>query len=224
MKIKKNFDFKNYKNRFYEETCIIVGTGPSLNKTDLNKIKNFKIFGVNNGYLINELKYDFFCVSDYYVWNYHKNKIKKKLDNYTNLFVTNDCFDDCALNRLIKIKKLNYINEKSNIDIQKGVFLGDTVIIVCLQIAYYMGFKYIGLIGCDCNYDSSGIHHFDGSSVANYVREDWNPVFEYYKTCKKIMKNSFIFNSTVGGKLEVFPRISLSSLEFLENTNKNTLI
>ena len=112
MKIKKKFDFKNYKKKYNQETCIIVGTGPSLNKTDLNKIKKFKIFGVNNGYLINELKYDFFCVSDYYVWNYHKNEIKKKLDNSTNLFLTNDCFDDCALNQIIKLKKNDYINEK----------------------------------------------------------------------------------------------------------------
>ena len=109
-------------------------------------------------------------------------------------------------------------------DLSKGICSSVTVTQLCLQIAYYMGFKEVYLVGCDCDY--SGVHHFNdeaysfqfkGTKDEKFKRwTNWylTNVFDMYSLCKKVFEadGRKIYNSTVGGKLEVFERISLGEV------------
>ena len=109
-------------------------------------------------------------------------------------------------------------------DASKGFYNGNTVIIdVCLQMAYYMGFSKVYLVGCDCDY--SGIHRFDGltSDVESTpaIRGDFSYIFNCYEVCKKKYEanDREIINCTVGGKLEIFKRRSLEDVMSEKETN-----
>jgi hypothetical protein len=105
-------------------------------------------------------------------------------------------------------------------DLTKGVYSSGTVILHCLQIAYYMGFQTAYLLGCDCDYSQS--HHFDNRRTikkeAPVMTSDAGKqrVFKGYEICKRAYEKDGrkIYNSTVGGKLEVFERISLEDIKY----------
>ena len=134
------------------------------------------------------------------------------------MFITDNCKTKKKLNKKPYIlKKLNFLTSDSLINPEIGIYKTNTVIGMCLQIAYYMGFKNIILIGCDCFYDNFGNHHFDGSKVDNFFRKDWTDVFEFYKIIKEKMQDVFVCNCTEGGFLEVFPRMDFKIWRKYEN-------
>jgi len=215
-------------NKHKGERCFIVATGPSLNKTDLNLIKNEIIFGVNTLYKGLDkfgMNCNYYVISDRTVCDRFSKDI---LDLDTNLIL-------CYLSaRGFLREKSKYKTKKPFVikgggsiirsktfpkDISKQVYAGgSTVIIICLQLAYYMGFKEVYLIGCDCDYSNEA--HFDGKKAGilteNRLKEEqhWERVFSAYRICKKVFEEDGrkIYNSTVGGKLEIFERKNLEKL------------
>jgi hypothetical protein len=209
---------KKFKNIHLNETCLIIGTGPSINQTDLSFVNKFKVFGVNGGYKLKNIKYDYFCVIDEVVWSNHKENIFKNIEKKTEIFITDNCKNKNKFNKNpVILKRLNFINEDSIINPEQGIWRTHTVTGMCMQLAYYMGFKNIILIGCDCHYSDDGNHHFDGSQVDNYLRTDWTEVFNFYEILKTKMKNTFVCNSTKKGYLEVFSRINFKTWKKYED-------
>ncbi len=119
-------------------------------------------------------------------------------------------------------------------DVSKNPFNPRTVIFSAIQCAIFMGYKKIYLLGCEHDYllryfnSDFNSHHFyqDDSSVAQNV-PDYLAKFtllqwfeEYYKRWQAYdylksyanQKGIEIINSTDGGILDVFPRISLNEL------------
>ena len=106
-------------------------------------------------------------------------------------------------------------------DISKCVYNGRTVTYVCLQLAMYLGFEEIYLLGVDFNYSSNlkgQENHFkgydkDGKNVRlNPVRPEMS--LAAYKKAKEYAEsqNVRIYNATRGGKLEVFERVNFDDL------------
>jgi hypothetical protein len=104
-------------------------------------------------------------------------------------------------------------------DISKQVYGGGgTVIIPCLQVCFFLGFKEVYLLGCDCSY-SNGAAHFD-SQPASFGKGDskekrhWDKVFDAFRICKKEFEKDgrHIYNATLNGNLEVFERKSLEDV------------
>lgn len=105
-----------------------------------------------------------------------------------------------------------------------------TVIYSAIQLAYYLGFKDIILLGCDHDYlnDISRIenHHFyddshgfsDRSHLNSFTKEKWFKEYYYrwkeYRLMNEYLatKNVKVLNATEGGMLDVFPRISFNNL------------
>ena len=205
------------------EKCFIIGTGPSLNETDLSPIKNKILFGVNRLYEGLDkfgIKPQYWCVGDRKVFDSCYQDI---LNLNTTLFLTSGAGQSFLKNYrtysenlflkpivvrpLADMKTSSYFSD----DVLKGVS-GGMIILAVLQIALYMGFQEVYLIGCDCknkgkHYDSVG--DFDG------VDDNWEHLMKLYEVCKKSyeLKNRKIFNSTVGGNLEVFERIKLEDVK-----------
>lgn len=215
------------KNKHIGQRCFIIGTGPSLNKTNLDLLKGEILIGVNTLFNIFD-KHDIICkywsVSDGVVFKKHH---KKLLGLDTTLFLSETAASEFLNHKKYYLKESKEkpfvlrINGPMDIwnkigkDITKGVYGGATVTIQSLQVAFYLGFKEVYLLGCDCDY--SGIHRFDGSKTDNLrgmAAGETKKVFSAYKICKKIFEdnNRKIYNATVGGKLEVFKRKSLEDI------------
>jgi len=191
----------SYKNKHIGQKCFVLATGPSINNTDIFILNNCITFGCNTFYK-HKFVAKYYCVCDEFVWNNHHKGI---INKYKNPF--------CPFYNPINYKLRDIWLNQNCLDygmITKGIYRAHTVVGCILQICFWMGFSKVFLLGCDCSYVEKQ-HHFDGSYVDNYKREDWTEVFQQYKIAKKMYEKAGrkIYNCTEGGKLEVFERMSL---------------
>jgi len=226
--VEYNKRIRKLHNKHKGERCIIVGHGPSLNKTNFDLIRNENFMTVGCFFKSMHkfrIKPKYWCVTDMYeLAHFHKDLLKLDIP----LFLTEeagkwflkkkDYYMKDASNDPIVIRPYGYMGtwDKFSKDLTKGAY-GGTVILSCLQIAYYLGFKEVYLIGCDCD-SRQGRTFIDGTDEFSDKIEDnlegWKIMFERYKTCKKAFEEDGrkIYNATVGGRLEVFERKRLEEL------------
>lgn len=228
---------KAFKNIHKGQRCFIIGNGPSLTVTDLNRLKDEitlcgnRIYDIFNKTVWRPTYY--FCVD-----NAGMKEIIPKIEN-ANVGIA---FLELAARRYIseyndKVIFINHSNKKFIInryndksihiseDISQYFSCGYTVLFAALQFAIYTGIREIYLLGVDFNYsqttnkwgmvkrDKSVQDYFDGKkhygSGLNYesTLNAWKKAKEY---CDK--HEIKIFNATRGGKLEVFERVDFDSL------------
>lgn len=216
-----NPELLKFKNINFNESCFIVATGPSLLMSDLDKIQasGIKSFSVNRIFNLTDSKWrpnyyvstDRYAVQQYQteIYDYnvpykfineHGISIDKKEDIFKIHVVVGDTLD---------------IEPKFSEDISRVVYGGATVVYACIQIAIYMGFKKIYLLGTDCNYimGSSTNYCFKENKEDNLNHHVDMMVLSYI-AAKKYAENHGvkIYNATRGGMLEVFERVDFDSL------------
>jgi len=240
---KYNFLFDLYKNKNYRdwhfkyssglskfknihkgEKCFIVGNGPSLNKMDLSLLKHFKKFGLNKIYLLFD-RVDFHltyhvAVNPFVISQSHKEICRLDCESFVSYLPSKGLFDDTEhVNYLFTEGGVRWFQE----DVTKVTSEGGTVTYVALQLAYYMGFQEVFLIGVDHNFVCSGKpneeqylkgkdqNHFDESYFQGM---DWHlPDLESSEMAYCLARYHYtrsgrkIYDATVGGKLDVFPKI-----------------
>lgn len=222
-----NVKVRKLYNKYKGERCFIVGTGPSLKRTNFDLIKNEVLIGVNTLYRGTErfrIKPKYWVVVDGKLFEkYYKDLLYVPdttlfLGEYAGKrFLANK--KKYALDSIkpIILRHLGSVNiwQRFSKDITKGVYSGGTVVVQALQIAFYLGFEEVYLLGCDCGFGEDGSYRFENTQVANPrgkgIQGEWHYVFSAYEICKKAFEQEErkIYNSTVGGKLEVFERIKL---------------
>ena len=118
--------------------------------------------------------------------------------------------------------------------VTRGVNQGYTVTYVALQIAYYMGFRDVALVGCDHSFatkgpanltvtsDESDPNHFDSRYFSGGVKWQLPDLVgsEFHYQIADIAYRQVggrIVNATEGGKLEIFERESLGNFLFKNN-------
>ena len=192
------------------ETCLIVGNGSSLKKIDDDFLKKYKTFGTNRCYL----KF----VPDYYVC--------------VNPLVLEQNQDDIR-----KLESVKFVRDTVSMDaypLHKGTFTdfsfeplkwvneGYTVTHVCLQLAYWMGFETVLLVGVDHDYKYHGgenqtqvmteddPNHFDPNYFKGQTWQtpDLKRSEKYYLAARRVFEkdNRKIINLTPRTKLEVFEK------------------
>jgi hypothetical protein len=231
--------YYKFKGKYTGSECFIVGNGPSLKAEDLHWLNKNKIpcFGVNKIHLIypqTEWRPTFYVCEDIPVLETIKEIINGETDAVK--FVMNIPGIQYDKNTIF----INRIaSEFTDMDFFEEpvpyVFCGQTVIYICLQLAYFMGFKKIYLLGIDfswnfddANPDEKGFSvlktdspHFSpdyfkkGEKQYLVTREHFDYMVNILGFAKKIMndKGVNVFNATRGGKLDVFPRVSIDSLK-----------
>ncbi len=213
-----------YKNIHKGETCFIIGNGPSLNRMDLRPLANHYTFGLNKIYLM----FDKVDLNLSYLVSVNMEVIKQSKEVYQNLTIPTFLSYLHSANLEFRNKSLNYIfsigGVKFSKNISKQTFEGATVTFVALQIAYYMGFEKVFLIGVDHNFKSSGnpyeyqklegkdVNHFDPKYFSGQLWgiPDLETSQKAYKMAKEVFERDGrkIFDATVEGKLKVFKKIS----------------
>ena len=221
---------KAFKDIHKGKRAFIIGNGPSLKQTDLTKLKNEFTFGLNRIYLLfPELGF----TTSYFV--------------SINDLVIEQCADEIAALSIPKFIAWHsrryfqrfpdelmflyttYTGPKFARDMTRRVWEGATVTNVALQLAFYMGFEKVILIGVDHNFTSKGEanktvvstgddpNHFSTNYFGKGFR--WQlPDLDtseigYQKAGDAYRKaGREVLDATVGGKLMVFPKVDYNSL------------
>lgn len=228
-----------YKNKHQGERCVIIGNGPSLNKCDLSKLKNEFTFGVNSIFL-NYEKMGFYptyyVVEDVLVAEDRSEQINsynhsvKFFGNYLN-YCIEKTGETIWLNVIFRYDEYDNFPKFSTNALRK-LWVGGTVSYLCMQLAHYMGFDTVYLVGFDHSYNipvdakindnrilsmSDDPNHFDANYFGKGYR--WHlPRVERMELSYRKAKDYFerdsrkILNATVGGQLDVFDRVDYEDI------------
>jgi len=231
----RDYQFSQFKDIHTGKRCFIVGNGPSLKPSDLELLRDEITFASNHIYLV----YDntswrptyYVSQDDLFMVAEHKNfsKIVKGI-KFFEIDSTLLCEDFEAENAYFFSldlrafhKQLPYKVEFSN---EPGLYYWtSTVTYTCLQMAAFMGFDKIFLLGVDNNFPvmrtsngeimyTDSKSHFHADYRKFYYAPDIDLLNSGYETAREHAKeNEYkIYNATRGGKLEVFERVDFDSL------------
>lgn len=249
-KLEERFAFKadtlklrGLYNKHKGERCFIVGNGPSLNLMDLTKLKNDISIGVNGiFYKTDEMGYapNYYVVEDSSVMKENiariigvKAEAKFFPTIYHDLHPADDNVHFFTMNRgFYEPTSPNYCVPRFSTDFSQRAFCGQSVTYINLQLAFYMGFTKVYLIGMDFSYVIPPEHEKKGDIIKSTTDDPnhFNPnYFGKGKTWKdpkldRVLQNyqmakfayecagRSIINATVGGKLDLFDRAPFESL------------
>lgn len=248
----QTYTLAHYKSSFYGrklqklknihkgERCFIVANGPSLTPGDLNMLyKNKEItFGMNRIYKFFE-KTDwrptYYVCEDELIFQESEQQIDEisakmkfvpsELHWYHGVNIENATWFHLCYQAEKEDPKY-----RISTDIAQRIDARGTVTATCMQIALYMGFNQIYLLGVDHNYqriiDENG-NVIEDKNAKDYFCEDYDLNIKEqvvhdmgqntraYRDVKRYCDDTeyaVIYNATRGGKLEVFERVDFDKL------------
>ena len=207
------------------ERCFILGNGPSLQKTDLSRLRGENTFGLNRIYLL----FPEMGLSTTYLV-------------VVNTLVVEQCARDLkalAMPKYVTWRGRRWLAEDPGTvfldtdylppatfspDVSRRVYEGSTVTYVALQLAFHMGFDEVILVGVDHRFQAQGApnvtvtsqgpdpDHFSASYFGPGFR--WQlPDLEASERAYRLASAAYlaagrrILDATVDGALTVFPRV-----------------
>lgn len=207
------------------ERCFIVATGPSLTISDLEMLNGEITFGMNSiCKLFSETEWrpTYYGIQDRFVYSKMKSDIDKYYHGAKNVFVASTLqsgefiefpFND-VYNRYDAERR--QFRVKFSDDAYVCVYNGFTITYSLIQLAVYMGFGEIYLLGTDCSYNRGQKNHvIESGHVDKYdYLLNYKRMVVSYEEAKKYAdsKGIKIVNCTRGGMLEVYPRMSLEDV------------
>lgn len=224
---------KRWKDKYKGKRCFITCTGPSLTISDLELLKDEYVFGMNSICLIHDKtdwKPDFFGIQDGNVFI----KVKDSLlstDNgfvfapiqYKKMFKTPSNWTYFHLSGSYHLYEMRFgrMFAKFSDNCYVTSYDGYSITYTIMQLAVYMGFNEIYLLGADCNYLGNQ-QHFIEYGYSNHPDKLADRLFASYGRAKSFADehNVKIINATRGGCLELFPRMSLEEVLSKQEKNK----
>ena len=226
---------KALKNRHLGERCFIVGTGASLTYEDLEKLKGETTFSMNSIFLTyknTDWRPTYYAIVDYYGY---ENDLKQYIGENLGTYCLREVFLHYKIrpgalsgkeiyflihhgnHRSRRIRKKHF---KQEAEISICIYDCFTVANMVLDIALYMGFQEIYLIGIDCSYEQDKKHIEETPADVrrrtdpDYLLPRIDLMKEGYNVLKKMAEKqgAVIYNATRGGNLDVFPRINFDDI------------
>ncbi|MBK6659127.1 MAG: DUF115 domain-containing protein [Proteobacteria bacterium] len=229
-----------FAGRHAGQRCFILGGGPSLKLIDPAPLRNEVTFAVNGIFLIYDwlgFEPSYYVVEDFLVYADRWREIREQV-RASNCF-----FPDHFRHAVFDRDNHHYFRAIYDFDPRSGfprfsrnaarvLWIGGTVTYICLQLALYMGFKEVYLIGMDHNYrrpahvESVGDVWTSHGEDPNHFHPQYfgagyrwhDPQVERMETAYQRAREVYaeagaqVFNATVGGHLEVFPRVDYAQL------------
>lgn len=225
------------------DRCVIIGNGPSLNQLDLRRLADAHTFAVNGIFYASErmgFAPTYYVVEDSSVMAENTDAIKEYAAGHkffpsiyrryvgdvpgVSYFLMNRGFYEPS--------SPSYCVPKFSTDIAQRVYSGQSVTIINLQLAYYMGFSEVVLIGMDFSYTIPDGAKVEGDIITstdddpNHFHPEYfgkgktwkdpklDRVLANYQLAKRIYEadGRRIVNATPGGKLELFDRVPYDEL------------
>ncbi|MCR5460253.1 MAG: DUF115 domain-containing protein [Acetatifactor sp.] len=252
---------RRWKNKYESQRCFIIGNGPSLAKQNISCLRNEKIFTVNQimrSELYNDLNSEFHVIMDplYFSGNINESQKESVLENLKKIHPNTECFFpvksmhffeenpfDHFRQNFIYCEYLMQRNEKRPVDLTKCCFAYSNVVQFAIEIAIYMGFSSIYLLGCDMTgykeieqfatgvfNEQTHIYYENKKMMENTLHKDrtcekwfagFAKMFEDYGLLYSYArrKNIKLINLTEGGILDSLPREKLENVVNKFKTN-----
>lgn len=218
-----------YYNKHKGKRAFVIGNGPSLNQMDLSPLKNELTFGMNRIYLLFpragfSTTY-LCCVNPTVTEQFGAELSAQPMPKFLGWRCRNHVpFTDDTVFLAPPSRTPSFSLKPTH-----TLWEGATVTYVAMQLAFYMGFSEVILIGVDHNFVDKGdahakivsqaddANHFDPNYWGKGVA--WNlPDLETSEVAYSMANIQFgqhgrrILDATVGGKLTVFPKVDFASL------------
>lgn len=219
------------KGRHKGKRCFIVATGPSLLASDLDTLWKNKELCISMNKIYNIFhatcwRPDYYMIQDHDMIEDIEDEVAALDLKYKFVPSTSESYWKQS-NAEGTIKYYS-VTEESNIKIpgfsvhpEHYLYDGKTITYACLQLAAYIGFKEIYLLGVDFNYSSDindPENHFAGYHTPDRRLRLYPVAKEYvaaaYRRAKEYADTHGIkiYNATRGGKLEIFERVDFDEL------------
>jgi hypothetical protein len=228
---------EHFYNLYKGQRCFIIANGPSLKKMELSPLRDEITIGMNRIYLLFE-EWGFHttylaCINELVLEQFNNDISKLDIPKFLNWNRRNYFRDD---DEAIFLKLALGINDTFGHDLTKEIASGGTVTYACLQLAYYMGFEEVILIGLDHNFVEKGrpnktevraSEKDESHCHPNYFPKGikWQlPDLLRSEQAYSLARSAFekdgrkVLDATKDGKCEVFEKIEFDSLF---NGNRN---
>lgn len=224
-KIKQYYNplIEKFKNRHLGQRCFIVATGPSLKNEDIDILyKNKELcFSMNRIFKLENRRWkpDYYVAVDtMFLRDYKEEIMEYPVDvKFINNFMEEEEQKNISLPYRIHCVTDDIVLQQPMFsdDISRVVYGGATVTYVCIQIAIYMGFKEIYLLGVDCKYSKgSSKNYFFQDKENDHMNHNEDRMILSYQAAKQYadLHGIKIYNATRNGMLEVFDRVDFDEL------------
>ena len=226
-----NEELLNFRNAHHGERCFIVATGPSLREADLKKLADHGevCFGVNRIFNVDERlwKPQYYVCVDRLVMTQYWDEIA--LYDAKEKFLGDSYWSDADFRGNIHVIHALTMHSFSALPrfsehVERKVYSYSTVTYVAIQLAVYMGFTTICLLGVDCNYSK---HSKNNYFFAEAKEDNQNHHEDRMRAAYKVAREYAdahgikILNATRGGMLEEFERVNLDDLFNSDENRRN---
>lgn len=219
---------RSYHNKHNGKRCFLIANGPSLKETDLTLLKDEITIGMNRIYLLFDENFvTTYCtvINELVIDEFHKDISNLKCETFVS-WTKREFFDNVKQGFFYLYHS---IEDGFSTDITKGVYSGGTVTYASLQLAYYMGFSEVILVGLDHNFEDKGTPNKTEVRVGedrNHFHPDYFPkgmkwqLPDLYRSEVAYAKARTAFeldgrrilDATIGGKCDVFEKVEFQSL------------
>jgi hypothetical protein len=225
---------RSMKDKFAGCRCIVMGNGPSLRKTNLALLKDEFTFGLNRIYLLFEelgFETDFLCSINRFQFQYYGKEMSsvKGLKIFNWVFRKYAGFDE----RTVLLSPKLSPNMNGHILNGYSTNIG-TVTNLALETAFFLGFSEVALIGVDFSFVETGTPNaavvLNGADQNHFTPNYYEPGIVWqlpdyetqrrgFRAARKLFDENGrkIVDATVGGKLDVFPKVNFE--EYLSGSN-----
>ena len=204
------------KNYHAGQRCFVIASGPSIKQTDLFALQTGVTICVNQSYEALDYDPDYICIGDRVLWP----NIKDRYVSMSSRIVAGTgtkgtCGSDYAGDNMVAlltldmtrtIRKHGLPRDLENEPLVKGY---NVVPEVVLPFVVWAGFAECYLVGCDCTDNG----YFYDKPLRDVSQQKVLPeAMLAYRYIAGLDLSTRIFNATVGGQLEAFPRVDIRSL------------
>lgn len=227
---------QRYKGLHKGKRCFIVATGPSLRLSDLDLLKDEYTFGMNSvTKLYNDTPWrpTYYGIQDSNVYEKMQESITQWYAESDNVFVSSHIAEIFGVPENYQQFPYDFVYHNNQAELDKYfarfsddayslVYDGYSITYSLIQIAVYMGFTEIYLLGADCSYKRGAKNHIvdSGNDDKNEEKNHDKMIVGYQKAKEYADSHGIkIVNCTRGGMLEVYERKSLESVLGLEQDN-----
>lgn len=241
---------RRFKGIHKNERLFILCSGPSIQKMDLTVLKSEITMAVHSFYLhkdISVIQPTYYCNAQ---WEYNEKITEEVIEAYLRDLKKHvgksQYFFSVKEKRIIdriqmfapeEVHYYCYGKDSSlyeEVDLCQGIMPVHSVPVICIQLAIYMGFKEIYLLGTEHDFlttkkyayfydrkqsvtgDTDITTDVDSNLVMKFsdALADAYALWENYKAVKRIAEQNDIkiYNATVGSALDVFPRVDYNDL------------
>ena len=221
-------NLRGFKDKHKGETLYLLANGPSINKTNLSLLKSKKVMCMNRFYIkFKDLDFSpdyLVCIEETVLDQFSKDFNELEIPTFVNW------------RSRFKIPNAMFLKESFDFrpffqsNITKPTNTGGTVTYMCLQLAYYMGFKKIVILGMDHSFKEKGLagkaeireyekdeSHFDPNYFPKGMK--WilpdlkKSEYSYHIANQYYIENGReIFDATIDGRCNVFTKDKLDNL------------